>query len=53
MTDLLQRALAELAKRPPDEQNAIAIIILSMLSEDDETPAGSSGPSMPDIGWLF
>jgi hypothetical protein len=44
MTDLLQRALCELQKRPSADQDAIAALILDELEDDrrwDESFAGS------------
>ena len=36
MTDLLERAFAEAAKLPPDEQNLIASRLLAELAAEDE-----------------
>jgi hypothetical protein len=44
MTELLERALAELAKLPERDQNAIAAIILEAI-EDERRWEESSAPS--------
>jgi len=44
MTDLLEKALSEVAKLPPDEQDAVAAIVLEELASEQRW-AGSFAKS--------